>query len=276
MEHWGRERIGDLADLVAAALPDEELSADELLAAVHDDPGVVLAADDGEGVAAGAVRVLDGVPTLVVKLLVVRPDRRRRGLGSRSLGALEAWGRERGAHRVVVGGGPFGLWPGVGPGHVGLAPTLDRAGYRVAAVRRSARLAPNLRAEPPEGVEVRRAVTDTDVVAVLGAVAARQPRWSDEVARALEHGTCHVAVVDGDVAGLACHSVNRAGWVGPLGVVAGQQGRGIGRALLARVCRDLMIADFSVVEVPEVAEPGFFARLGADEGPRWEAFAREL
>ena len=65
MERWGPEHIEQLAALVGAAAPGEQLTADELLAAVHDDPGVVLAASDGRAAAAGTVRVLDGTPTLV-------------------------------------------------------------------------------------------------------------------------------------------------------------------------------------------------------------------
>ena len=42
VESWGADRVGDLTELVTAAMPAEALSADELLACCWDDPGVVL------------------------------------------------------------------------------------------------------------------------------------------------------------------------------------------------------------------------------------------
>ena len=117
MQQWGAERIEELAALVAAAAPDEDLTADELLTACYDQPGVVLAPIDGTGaVAVGVGR--DGAGALVasLRLVVVHADRRGTGLGADLLDAAEAWAAERGAERIELGGLlPFPLWPGVDP-----------------------------------------------------------------------------------------------------------------------------------------------------------------
>jgi GNAT superfamily N-acetyltransferase len=111
-------------------------------------------------------------------------------------------------------------------------------------------------------VVVRRAVRDDDVTTVTLAVASSWPRLSDEVARALDHGTCHAAFTAvptdpaaglGEVVGVGCHSVTRATWVGPLIVRPDRRRSGIGHALLGQICRDLMIADFGAAEVPGIA-----------------------
>ncbi len=123
----------------------------------------------------------------------------------------------------------------------------------------------SFRAAPPTGVVIRRVVHDDDVTAVILAVSAHWPRSSDEVARALDHGTCHGAFVAspadpdgrrGDLIGLGCHSVTRASWVGPLVVAAAERRRGVGHALLAQICRDLMIAEFPTAEVPGLRDAG--------------------
>ena len=123
----------------------------------------------------------------------------------------------------------------------------------------------SFRAAPPDDVVVRRAVRDDDVTAVTLAVASAWPRLSDEVARALDHGTCHAAFTAvpadstepadglGEVVGVGCHSVTRATWVGPLIVRPDRRRSGIGHALLGQICRDLMIADFRAAEVPGIA-----------------------
>ena len=78
------------------------------LAAMLEHPaGVLLAADDGRGVAgmvSGQVTVstAEGGPAVVVEDLVVREDARGRGIGSALLAALERWALARGARRMQL------------------------------------------------------------------------------------------------------------------------------------------------------------------------------
>jgi len=265
---WGPERIDELVDLLAAAMPTEDLTADEVFTACYDQPGSVMAGEQG-AVAIGVGRALDGEIVAAVRLLAVHPDAPdAETMHHALLEAAETWARDRGASRLELGGAlPFPLWPGVDRnsplGEVGTA-----RGY-VEHLQFDAHGVPSsFRSDPPAGVDVRRAVRDEDVVAVAIAASAHWPWWSDEIARALEHGTCHVATtIDQEVGevviGLGCHSITRATWVGPLAVLEPHRRRGVGHALLGQICRALMIADFPIAEVPEVDPLSFGAFLAA-------------
>jgi hypothetical protein len=268
MQDWGPERIDDLVELVAVVMPEEDLTADEVFTACYDQPGAVLAGEDGV-VALGVGKALDGAVVASVRLLVTRSSGTENAATHHVLlDVAETWARSREASRLELGGAlPFPLWPGVDPVSA-LARSAIERGY-IERARFEAHGVPTaFRSDPPEGVDIRRAVRDDDLVAVVIAAAANWPWWSDEIARALEHGTCHVAtIVDpgvGEVViGVGCHSITRATWVGPLAVLPAHRRRGVGHALLAQICRDLMIADFPIAEVPEVDPVSFGAFLAA-------------
>lgn len=278
MQQWGAERVGALTALVAEGAPGEDLTADELLTACYEQPGVVLATDEGDGVVAvGVGRHADGTLVASVRLVVAVPSGGGRRVSDTLLAAAEGWAAERGAEQVVLGGAlPFPLWPGVDDGP--LEQVAEGRGYERRGECAAVAVPAAFRAAAPEGVEVRRAVRDDDVTAVTLAVASSWPRRSDEVARALDHGTCHVAlatasgagpqaaVTPSQVLGVGCHSVTRASWVGPLVVAPGARRRGIGHALLGQVCRDLMIAEFPAAEVHGVDTPETEAFLVAAGG----------
>ena len=291
MQQWGAERIEELTALVAVAAPDDDLTADELLTALYDQPGVVLGPDDGTGVVAvGVGRDASGALVASLRLVAVHPERRRSGVGDDLLAAAEAWATERGAERIELGGLlAFPLWPGVDPSG-GLVDLAARRGYSDRGEVRAFAVPSTFRSSPPDGVVVRRAVRDDDVTSVTLAVASNWPRRSDEVARALDHGTCHVAVAtspepldgrEGDVVGIGCHSVTRATWVGPLVVVPEARRQGVGHSLLGQICRDLMIAEFRHAEVHgivegDVAAEAFLRAAGADQARSYRVLAKPL
>ena len=287
MREWGPEQVQDLAALVAAAAPDEDLSADELLAACFERAGVVLAAPGGVGAVAVGVEPggAEGA-VAVVRVLAVHPSARRRGVGSMLLAAAEEWAVAADATRVTLGGvGPFSIWAGPEEGS-DVASLAGASGFAIDARERGATVAAAFRSAPPEAVAVRRAVSDQDAAAVVAAVSRIWPGWAGEVDRALEHGTCHVAtdaasseVGEHDVLGLGCHSVARAGWIGPLGVRPDRRRAGIGHALLGQVCRDLMIAEIPAAVVPTVSSPEahrFLQAAGAEPGPTLERWVKRL
>lgn len=290
MEQWGAERIDELVALLAVAAPDEDLTADELLTACYEQqPGVVLAPEGGgAAVAVGVGRAGDGALVAAVRLLVVGPERAADGLTGALLDAAEQWALERGAERIELGGAlPFALWPAVDAGS-GLVHAAGRRGYEAPRRLRSFAVPAAFRAPVPTGVTVHRAVRDDDVTAVTLAAASAWPRRSDEIARALDHGTCHAAFatssgdpdgVRGEVVGLGCHSVTRATWVGPLVVRPEHRRRGVGHALLGQICRDLMIAEFSAAEVHGIDDPdaeAFLLAAGARPGRDYEVLVKPL
>jgi len=256
---FGVDRIDDLVGLLLRCAPHEDLTPDEVLTACHEQPGIVMGTPDGESVlAVGVGREIDGSLTASIRLLAVGPNAQRSGNGKALLAHAEQWAWERGAARIVIGGSlPFSLWPGIA--EESPADFLAQAcGYAVETEWDSYALPVTYRAEPPAGVVIRRAVHDSDVTQVHLASAAKWSRQSDEIARALEHGTCHVAVaqIDGEeeVVGLGCHSVTRAGWAGPLVIDQRWTRQGVGSALLGQMCRDLMIAEFTELTIPETSD----------------------
>jgi GNAT superfamily N-acetyltransferase len=283
-EPWGADRVDDLVDLLLRVAPHEDLTADELLTACHEQSGLVVATADGESVVSvGTGRDIDGSLVASIRLLAVGREHQRTGRGSALLDHAEDWAAGRGATRIVAGGSlPFGLWPGVPEGSPLESLALAR-GYVLTTEWDAVEVPVSFRADPPEGVSIRRAVRDEDVTTVMLAAAAKWPRLSDEIARALEHGTCHVALAmsggEETVVGVGCHSVTRAAWVGPLLVDSPRRRRGTGRALLGQICRDLMIAEFAnvvVADVPSDEARAFLDSVDAKPTLRYRRLVKPL
>jgi mycothiol synthase len=282
IEEWDVKRAADLAALVDAALPAEELSEDELVACCWEDPphgsseaGTVLGLADGTGAVSVVWRPPDPPaeaggshrPGAYVKLIAVHPDARRQGRGDRLLAAAETWAWDHAADELrLEGAPPFYLWPGIDATATEALCLADARGYQVSGTGLNLALPAGFRSATPEGIVLRRVIDDADAAAVRSLVAAYWPYWLAETNRAIEHGCCHGAFAadrGGDPVGFVCHSVSRAGWLGPMGTDPGFRRGGVGRALLSAVCRDLMIAELPTAEICWAGPLRFYAKSGA-------------
>jgi GNAT superfamily N-acetyltransferase len=269
-----------LEALLRAALPEEALSAEELQATLFDDPdGVVLGDESGEGRGAVGVAVRGGVGWITV--LVVDPAHRRAGVASLLLAAAHRWLAARGITVVRTGAaGPRYLWPGVDVDrHADAVSCFAALGYEPVGETHNHRCDVSFRSVAPDGVAVRRVVLGSaDDDAVRAFAAASYPHWVDEVTRAVPHGCCHGAFMDGGSAvGFACHSVNRAGWIGPMATDPSMQGRGVGSALLGAVCRDLDLAELPEAEIAWVGPDAFYEKAaGTSVSRRFVILGRTL
>jgi GNAT superfamily N-acetyltransferase len=271
VQEWARDRAGDLAALAEECFPAEALTEDELVGCCWDDPdpGVVLALGDG---AVGVACVVARGTTAFLKLLAVSPHARRLGHGRALLAAAESWAASAGCTSVVPGpSAPFYLWPGVDVRWTPALVLFEAAGYRPVGAELNMSCPTSYRSPPPDGVVVERVIQDADAAAVVAFCAAHFPHWVAEVERGIEHAACLAArdtSAAGAVVGFCCHSVNRAGWIGPMATDPACRGRGVGRALLGAACADLRAAGHADAEIAWVGPVGFYARTAGASASR--------
>ena len=261
-----RTQVGDLFALVDEALPRERLTADELLAGCFDDPGVVLWLPDGSGAVSAVTRSYGDFTMGWTRLIAVSPDARRHGHGRALLAAAEEWAFSHGASEMHLGeSAPFYFWPGVPGDAMEMLCLAEAARYEAVGGELNMSIATTFRAPVPDRVVLRRVVDDADAEVVTAFTERHWPTWVAELRRGIEQGGCHAAFDQDDraVLGFACHSVNRAGWVGPMGTDVACRGRGVGHALLSALCIDLMTANFRDAEIAWVGPVRFYAKAGA-------------
>ncbi|MEY2478998.1 MAG: hypothetical protein QOG87_4313 [Actinomycetota bacterium] len=259
MQQWARDQADRLTVLVGDCLPGEQLTEDELVGCCWDDAGVVFAVDDGSAAVAAVTRGDVGF----IRLLAVAPHVRRLGHGRDLVAAAEAWARDAGCRTMVPGpSAPFYLWPGVDVQWTAALALFEAAGYQPSGAELNMSCPTSYRTEPPAGVVIDRVIEDADAAAAAEFCAAAFPHWVPELERGIEHAACLLARVGdtGEVAGFCCHSVNRAGWVGPMATDPRRQGQGIGAALLAAACKDLRAAGHADAEIAWVGPVGFYAK----------------
>ena len=196
-----------------------------------------------------------------IQLLAVEPGGRRRGIGSGLVRAFEGWAFADGAEAVVVGAGaPFYLFAGVDVRATAALCLFESLGYAHEGAQLNLSFSSRFRAPAPPGVQVRRVLEDGHASQAVGFVERHWPAWIPEVRRGIDHGACHIAAADGRVVGFGCHSVNRLGWLGPIGTDPERRRCGVGRALLSATAKDVMAAGIDTVEVSWAGSVGFFAK----------------
>jgi GNAT superfamily N-acetyltransferase len=247
-----------LARLLAAALPDEGLTAADLGTCCYGPDTEVVGEPDAA--AAFTVKRFGDVTVAWLLLLAVHPDRQRRGVGRAALDTVVRRAREHGAFELHLGNcPPRYVWPGVDFRFTPALALFEAAGFDPYGAECNMTIGTSFRADPPIGVVVDCADADGSVE-----LARRHyPHWADETGRAVEGGTCFEARAGTDTVGFACHSVNRAGWIGPMATHPDQQRGGVGRALLAAVCVDLAARGREEADVAWVGPVGFYAKCGA-------------
>lgn len=265
VEPWGSDRAGDVAAVVSLAMPAERLTEAELADCLWDPSGptLVVGSPTGDAVAAAVVRDTPFGRYAAIQLVAVLPESQRMGRATALLTRLHEWAFDE--HDVAMvsaaGGAPFYLWPGV---DVLATPALclfERLGYQPSGSALNMSYASTHRAAAPPGLTVAKPDSSTAVAAAADFVALRWPHWSAEAGRALERGTCVVAVdTAGVVAGFACHSVNRAGWLGPMGTDPQHRRPGLGTALLGAIAAEVESTGSDTVEISWLGPVGFYAK----------------
>lgn len=97
--------------------------------------------------------------------------------------------------------------------------------------------------------------------------------WASEAQAALGNRpvTLQLALQSGEPVGFACHDATARGFFGPIGVLPGRRGRGIGAALLHASLADMRNGGYGYAVIGAAGAVDFFARnVGAVEIPGTE------
>jgi GNAT superfamily N-acetyltransferase len=248
-----------LADLCARALPDEQLTADELRHVCFG-PGDEQIGDDDSALTLTVKN--DGAHTsLWIVLVAVAPELQGEGRGTALVRAALTIGHERGAtHAHLANAVPRYLWPGVDTANTRAGMLFESVGFRRDRVGINMVIPTAFRRDPPRGVVVEQE-SGTDALAFA---ARAYPDWVPELEVAIDRGTAFAArTTGGETIGFGCHSCNRAGWIGPMATDVTSQHGGIGSAVLSAVCEDLERRGCDAAEIAWVSNLRFYGKCGA-------------
>ncbi len=238
------------------------------LAWVHVDGGST------RGFAIGVVREREQGTTGFVKMLAVRPESRRRKIGSELLKRLLKQFEKSGIHTIRVGeSSPNYLTPGLDARYEAGLYLFEKLGFhRVGEaydmeVRVPERVDDAICAAEwngAAGIELRRAGGE-DWNELKSFLAQYWPTWIPEVWCSMQNtpASVHIAVSAGDVVAFSAFEGNNAGLgtFGPMGTAPAFRGRGIGEMLLRYCLNDLAAMGYERVTIPWVAPIGFYARM---------------
>jgi GNAT superfamily N-acetyltransferase len=96
------------------------------------------------------------------------------------------------------------------------------------------------------------------------------PAWSSEASAALSNRpiTLFIAQHGTDLQGFCCYDATARGFVGPIGVLDSERGKGMGAALLLACLHDMRTMGYGYAIAGWVGEPEFFRKVaGATEIP---------
>jgi len=247
-----------LGRLVAAALPGEGLTAADLETCCYGPDTEILG--DADAAAVLTVKESGGLAAAWLVLLVVHPDHHRRGRGRALVAESAARARAAGAVDLHLGTAiPRYVWPGVDFRFTAALALFEGTGFEPYGAACNMAIPTSFRADSPAGVVVER--EDGNGAATFASRCF--PHWLDEVERAVVTGACYAARAGGDTIGFACHSVNRAGWIGPMATDPERQRAGVGRSLLGAACASLSDTGHGEADIAWVGPVGFYAKAGA-------------
>jgi GNAT superfamily N-acetyltransferase len=224
----------------------------------------------------GVVAVVEWDDGAHIRLLVVDPAARGKGLGHELLGAAEEWARARGHARIITGADPpYFLWPGVPSRETSLLCLLERRHYARTETNFNVRV--DLATVPPDPGGHRMA-DDSDRVTVDSWTAAHWPNWRLEALRALDKGNLVLAhdERDGDIAAFCAFEVNRRGLLGPVAVRPDLIGQGRGKGVLLGALHELRHRGEREVDVVWVGPVLPYAAVGGRVSDVYFVYRKEL
>jgi len=245
-------------------MPDERLTAAEL---AHLCFGVSDTGDademfgDEQGAAVMQVQRFGEHVAAWLVLVAVHPSRQSQGLGKELVTAVIDRAAELGAHDVLLASAiPRYVWPGVDTANTRAGMLLETLGFERDWIGTNMAIDTSFRRTPPAGITIEPETAS----GAHDFAAEAYPHWVPELDRAVDLGTAVAARdADGRTIGFGCHSVNRAGWIGPMATDPTLQHGGVGSAVLAEVCADLEGHGLATGEIAWVSNLRFYGKCGA-------------
>ncbi len=124
-------------------------------------------------------------------------------------------------------------------------------------------LAPLLKQQRDQGVEIRRALVPERHLLVAWVQQRWGAAWASECDTALvrQPVSCFVATEAEQPLGFSCHESTFKNFFGPFGVDPAQQGRGIGAALLLTTLHDMAAQGYAYAIIGGAGPGDFFTRV---------------
>lgn len=247
------QHFADIAELVRRGSVDHVAEADLHRSLFGGDPPATVRGDPEVGVVATVVRNGRGH----IRLLVVAPEHRRRGVGSALLEAAESDLRAAGVTDIFTGAdAPDYLWPGVDVREIGLLAALERRGFWKHDANFNMEVDLSRLPDDPGGWVAAGGVDPSELRSWLRE---HYPHWEAEAMPALERGVLVASRDAAGITGFAAWNVNRRGWFGPTGVRPDLRGRGLGTPLLLAALHQMRREGLAVADVAWVGPIGFYA-----------------
>lgn len=113
------------------------------------------------------------------------------------------------------------------------------------------------------GVEVRRGLPPEEHLVSGWVGATFAPAWASECRAAFAHQPvgCHVATRDGVLVGFACWDATARGFLGPIGTLESERGRGIGAALLLDCLHAMAAQGYGYAVIGAAGPRAFYDRV---------------
>jgi mycothiol synthase len=264
----GIEELDGITDLCARSMPKPP-SGSELQRTLFapDQPAVVRYA---AGV--GVVAVVRDGDEGFIRLLLLDPSHRQRGLGHDLLRAAED--DLDGARVITVGAdAPYFLFPGVPVEETGLCCLLERHHYSREETNYNMDI--SLTALPPDPKLAVEPQTG-DRPQLDQWMSRHWPDWRAEVMRAFDQGSLVLGRDHEDITGFCAYDVNRSGTLGPIASRPDLMGRGVGAPLLLGALHRLRAKGHDSIEVLWVGPMVPYARMGGRVGDLFFVYRRRL